>query len=74
MNYAQKSERMLSADAVRAMLDFRAAHTMSQKELERRCSFPENTVKRLEQQTLAPTAEQLQILKRILDATELTLE
>lgn len=68
------NSRMLSDDSVRAMLDFRAAHTMSQKELERRCSFPENTVKRLEQQTLAPTADQLQILKRILGVVELTLE
>jgi hypothetical protein len=67
------SSAVLSDDSVRAMLDFRAAHTMSQKTLDKLCSFPENTVKRLEQQTLAPTSDQLEILNRVIKA-EFTLE
>ena len=65
--------KMLSDDSVRALLDYRAAHTMPQKELDRLCSFPENTIKRLELQTLFPTLEQLQTLIRILNVN-LTLE
>lgn len=65
--------KTLSADAVRIILDYRAAHTMSQKELDARCSFPANTMKRLELRTLAPTLDQLHTLNRVLK-TGLTLE
>jgi ribosome-binding protein aMBF1 (putative translation factor) len=65
--------KMLSDDSVRAMLDFRAAHTMSQKTLDKLCSFPENTIKKIELQTLSPTIDQLQALNRVLK-TDLTLE
>jgi ribosome-binding protein aMBF1 (putative translation factor) len=65
--------KVLSADAVRTIQDYRRTHTLSQKQLDQACSFPANTINNLEARRAGPTAGQLQALNRLLKAG-LTLE
>jgi hypothetical protein len=70
---APTRSKLLSADSVRVIQDYRRAHTMTQEQLNRVCSFPPNTIKKLEGRTGAPEIGQLQTLNRVLK-TGLTLE
>lgn len=65
--------KLLSTEAVRTIQEYRRTHSMTQEQLNTACSFPANTIKKLEMRTLAPEIRQLQTLNRILK-TGLTLE
>jgi ribosome-binding protein aMBF1 (putative translation factor) len=70
---APTRSKLLSADSVRTIQDYRRGHTMTQEQLNRLCSFPPNTIKKLEGRTGAPEIGQLQTLNRVLKVG-LTLE
>lgn len=70
---APTRSKMLSADAVRTIQDYRRANSLTQKQLDQRCAFPANTINLLEARRDAPTIKQLQVLNRVLKAG-LTLE
>lgn len=65
--------KVFSVDSVRAIQDYRRAHSLTQKQLDQACSFPANTINLLESRRTGPTAGQLQTLNRLLK-TGLTLE
>ena len=60
--------RLLSAEAVRTILEYRRAHSLTQKQLDAACAFPANTLNHLESRKVAPTTHQLQTLNRVLKA------
>lgn len=65
--------KMLSAEAIRTIQDYRRTNSLTQKQLDQRCAFSANTINLLEARRDAPTIKQLQILNRVLK-TGLTLE
>ena len=70
---APTRSKMLSAEAIRTIQDYRRANSLTQKQLDQRCAFPANTINLLEARRDAPTIKQLQVLNRVLK-TGLTLE
>ena len=70
---APTRSKMLSAEAIRTIQDYRRTNSLTQKQLDQRCAFPANTINLFEARRDAPTIKQLQILNRVLKAG-LTLE
>ena len=70
---APTRSKMLSAEAIRTIQDYRRVNNLTQKQLDQRCAFPATTINLLEARRDAPTIKQLQILNRVLK-TGLTLE
>jgi hypothetical protein len=68
-----KRAKVFTADAVRAIQDYRRAQAKSQRELDQLCSFPAGTVNGFESRKSGPTQRQLQELSRLLKQ-DLTLE
>ncbi len=58
--------KVFTADAVRAIQDFRRAQTKTQRELDQLCSFPAGTINAFESRKAGPTQRQLQELNRLL--------
>ncbi len=65
--------KLLTPDSVRAIQDYRRENSLTQKQLDQRCSFPANTISGLESRRAGPTVGQLRDLNRLLK-TGLTLE
>lgn len=65
--------KVLTSESVRAIQDYRREHSLTQKQLDQRCSFPANTLSGLESRRVGPTVGQLRDLNRILK-TGLTIE
>ena len=65
--------KMFTPEAVRAIQDYRRDNSLTQKQLDQRCSFPANTVNLLEARRAGPTSGQLQALNRLMK-TGLTLD
>jgi ribosome-binding protein aMBF1 (putative translation factor) len=65
--------KLLTSDSVRAIQDYRRENTLTQKQLDQRCSFPVNTVSGLESRRAGPTVGQLRDLNRLLKSG-LTIE
>lgn len=58
--------KMLSAESVQAIVNFRKQNNFTQKQMDNHCSFPVNTINHLEAKKVAPTPHQLNTLNRIL--------
>lgn len=65
--------KLLTPESVRALQDYRRDNSLTQKQLDQRCSFPANTVNALESRRAGPTVGQLRDLNRLLK-TGLSLE
>jgi ribosome-binding protein aMBF1 (putative translation factor) len=65
--------KLLTPDSVRILQDYRRENSLTQKQLDQRCSFPANTVNGLESRRVGPTVGQLRDLNRLLK-TGLTIE
>jgi ribosome-binding protein aMBF1 (putative translation factor) len=65
--------KLLTPDSVRAIQDYRRENSLTQKQLDQRCSFPVNTVNGLESRRAGPTVGQLRDLNRLLKSG-LTIE
>ena len=65
--------KTFSSESVRILQDYRRENTLTQKDLDRRCSFPSNTTNLLESRKAGPTVGQLRALNQLLK-TGLTLE
>lgn len=65
--------KLLTPDSVRAIQDYRRENSLTQKQLDQRCSFPANTISGLESRRAGPTVGQLRDLNRLLK-TGLTIE
>lgn len=65
--------KLLTSESVRIIQDYRRANSLTQKQLDQRCSFPANTLNALESRRAGPTVGQLRDLNRILK-TGLTLD
>jgi hypothetical protein len=65
--------KMFSAESLRAIQEYRRVNSLTQKQLDQRCSFPVNTMNLLESRRAGPTSGQLQALNRLLK-TGLTLD
>jgi hypothetical protein len=65
--------KLLTPESVRVLQDYRRENSLTQKQLDQRCSFPANTVNLLESRRAGPTVGQLRDLNRLLK-TGLTLE
>ena len=58
--------KLFSPESVRAIQEYRRTNSLTQKQLDQRCSFPANTVNLLESRRAGPTSGQLQALNRLL--------
>lgn len=65
--------KLLTPDSVRAIQNYRRENSLTQKQLDQRCSFPVNTTNNLESRRTGPTVGQLRDLNRLLK-TGLSLE
>jgi hypothetical protein len=65
--------KVLSAESVQAIVNYRREHNLTQKQMDQQCSFPAHTINNLEAKKTAPTPGQLRELNRLLK-TGLTLE
>jgi len=65
--------KLLTPESVRIIQDYRREHSLTQKQLDQRCSFPANTVNALESRCAGPTVGHLRDLNRLLK-TGLSLE
>lgn len=57
--------KLLSVDSVRTLQNYRREQSLTQKQLDQRCSFPVNTISNLESRRAGPTVGQLRDLNRI---------
>jgi DNA-binding transcriptional regulator YiaG len=64
--------KMFSNESRNQIIQYRIANSLSQSDLDTRCSFPRNTIQQLEANKRAPTTKELQTLNRVLK-TGLTL-
>jgi ribosome-binding protein aMBF1 (putative translation factor) len=64
--------KMFSQESRNTIVQARIANSLSQSDLDARCSFPKNTIQQLEANKRGPTSKELQTLNRILK-TGLTL-
>ncbi len=55
--------KKLSAESVSALVGWRRETGLTQKQLDQRCSFPQNTINGLESRRAAPTDKQLRVLQ-----------
>lgn len=58
--------KMFTPESVRTIQDYRRENSLTQKQLDQRCSFPANTMNLLESRRAGPTAGQLQALNRLM--------
>lgn len=65
--------KLLTPDSVRVLQNYRRENSLTQKQLDQRCSFPVNTVAGLESRKSGPTVGQLRDLNRLLKSG-LTIE
>lgn len=64
--------KMFSNESRNEIVKYRIANSLSQSDLDARCSFPKNTIQNLEANKRPPSTKELQTLNRILK-TGLTL-
>jgi DNA-binding transcriptional regulator YiaG len=58
--------KMFTPESVRAIQEYRRDNSLTQKQLDQRCSFPVNTMNLLESRRAGPTSGQLQALNRLM--------
>ena len=58
--------KLLTPESVRALQDYRRENSLTQKQLDQRCSFPANTISALESRRAGPTVGQLRDLNHLL--------
>jgi len=63
---APKPKKSLSPESRQAILQGRVANKWNQTQLNTQCSFPQNTIRDIENGKLCPTPQQLNVLTRIL--------
>lgn len=61
-----KPKKSLSTESRQAILHGRVANKWNQAQLNTQCSFPQNTIRDIENGKLCPTPQQLNILSRVL--------
>lgn len=61
-----KPKKSLSSESRQAILQGRVANKWNQTQLNTQCSFPQNTIRDIENGKLCPTPQQLNILSRVL--------
>ena len=61
-----KPTKSLSAESRQAILQGRVANKWNQAQLNAQCSFPQNTIRDIENGKLCPTPQQLNVLSRVL--------
>jgi ribosome-binding protein aMBF1 (putative translation factor) len=64
-----KPTKSLSSESRTEMIRARTAKSMSQEQLNTACSFPHNTVNKIEKGQHCPTPEQMNVLRRVLSIT-----
>lgn len=61
-----KPNKSLSTESRQAILQGRVANKWNQTQLNTQCSFPQNTIRDIENGKLCPTPQQLNVLSRVL--------
>ena len=61
-----KRPKTLSRESRQSMMQLRAQLTLSQRELDARCSFPANTIRDFESGKMTPSSGQLTAIGRVL--------
>ena len=61
-----KATKSLSSESRQAILQGRVANKWNQTQLNTQCSFPQNTIRDIENGKLCPTPQQLNVLSRVL--------
>jgi ribosome-binding protein aMBF1 (putative translation factor) len=61
-----KPKKSLSSESRQAILQGRVANKWNQTQLNMQCSFPQNTIRDIENGKLCPTPQQLNILSHVL--------
>ena len=61
-----KPTKSLSSESRQAILQGRVANKWNQAQLNTQCSFPQNTIRDIENGKLCPTPQQLNVLSRVL--------
>ena len=61
-----KPTKSLSSESRQAILQGRVANKWNQTQLNTQCSFPQNTIRDIENGKLCPTPQQLNVLSRVL--------
>ena len=61
-----KPKKSLSTESRQAILQGRVANKWNQVQLNTLCSFPQNTIRDIENGKLCPTPQQLSVLSRVL--------
>jgi len=61
-----KPSKSLSSESKQAIIQVRVANKWNQTQLNTQCSFPQNTIRDIENGKLCPTPQQLNVLSRVL--------
>ena len=65
-NDEPRKTKSLSPESRQAILQARVANKWNQTQLNTQCSFPQNTIRDIENGKLCPTPQQLNVLSRVL--------
>lgn len=65
-NDEPRKTKSLSPESRQAILQARVANKWNQSQLNTQCSFPQNTIRDIENGKLCPTPQQLSVLSRVL--------
>lgn len=65
-NDEPRKTKSLSPESRQAILQTRVANKWNQTQLNTQCSFPQNTIRDIENGKLCPTPQQLNVLSRVL--------
>jgi ribosome-binding protein aMBF1 (putative translation factor) len=65
-NDEPRKTKSLSPESRKAILQARVANKWNQTQLNTQCSFPQNTIRDIENGKLCPTPQQLNVLSRVL--------
>ena len=65
-NDEPRKTKSLSSESRKAILQARVANNWNQTQLNTQCSFPQNTIRDIENGKLCPTPQQLNVLSRVL--------